>query len=587
MKTIIFFISFYTYTLFYYSFSQSTAPYVSFLKGDAYGASPFDIGNDKNGNIYLVGDFNTTANFSGTILNGLDYSDAFIAKYNPLGDLIWVKRAGGIAEDRATNIAISDSAIFIEGYFKDSMNFNSPSAWDIGPILFSDSDNSVNNRFIARYTLNGELVWAKRYGGSMFAEGSFGFSINNNKLFVAGYFRDSINFNTPIVWLTNTLYAQDTTYDSFVCAFSQEGDFLWAKRAGGKKDDYGLGVSSDENSVYISGFFRDSINFNTPFASGSNELVSMGLKDAFIAKYDLNGTFLWAKRAGGIEDDYGGAIFIYNDKVYLSGGYREIVNFNTPFQSGSNELDSYDQQEIFIVKYDNDGEVLWFNKMGSMGNESANNLIVNEQGVYTAGIFDSFLYFLFPYNDTNFYLETEDDYDVFLSKHSLDGEFLWARRGGGPSDDFLLGMSQFNNTIYLTGNGFYGKYNFNTPSAWGSNEIIVENVSLYLFMVGFTEGVAGLEEFTLSSNANGISIFPNPNNGEFTIKMPQNFEISNTERSRSIEITSIEGKNIEFETLGIEHNTIQFKIHDPLTGIYILKANCLDGSSFVSRILIK
>jgi hypothetical protein len=63
--------------------------------------------------------------------------------------------------------------------------------------------------------------------------------------------------------------------------------------------------------------------------------------------------------------------------------------------------------------------------------------------------------------------------------------------------------------------------------------------------------------------------------------------ISNTERSRSIEITNIEGKNIDFETLDLEENTIQFKIHDPLTGIYILKAKCLDGSSFVSRILIK
>jgi hypothetical protein len=585
MKTIFFFISFYTYTLFCYSFSQSTAPYVSFLKGDAFGAETLDIKNDKFGNIYIVGKCYNMPNFSGTIIDCLSNgSDVFISKYSPLGNLLWVKRAGGLFYDHATDLEISDSAVFVVGLFTDSMNFNTPSSWGVGPILYSDEET---NGFIARYTLDGELEWAKRFGAEFGETNSIEISINNNAIFIDGYFKDSINFNTPSSWSINNLISQNTTLDIFLCSFNQEGDFLWAKRAGGKKDDYGLGVSSDENSVYICGIINDTVNFNTPFLEGSNELISMGLWDIFIAKYDINGTFLWSKRAGGFEDDSGKEVFVYNNEIYLTGSYREIANFNTPFQSESNELDSFDEDDVFIAKYNSDGVLLWYKSMGSLGYESAFNILVNEHGVYTAGNFDSYLNFLFPYNDTNFHLETEGSYDIFLSKHSLDGEFIWARRGGGASDDFLMGMSQFNNIIYLCGNGFYGEYNFNTPSAWGSNEIIVENVSLYLFMVGFTEDVAGLEEFTLSSNANGISIFPNPNNGEFTIKMPQNFEISNTERSRSIEITSIEGKNIDFETILLEQNEMQIKLNESKTGIYILKANCLDGSTFVSRILIK
>jgi hypothetical protein len=103
-------------------------------------------------------------------------------------------------------------------------------------------------------------------------------------------------------------------------------------------------------------------------------------------------------------------------------------------------------------------------------------------------------------------------------------------------------------------------------------------------------------------NTSGLlKVIPNPNNGVFTIILPQNcefsnpspeisntaFVISNTERSRSIEITNIEGKNIDFQTISVESNNMQIKVPDAKIGIYLLKARCLDGSTFVSRILIK
>ncbi|MCF8411545.1 MAG: T9SS type A sorting domain-containing protein, partial [Crocinitomicaceae bacterium] len=78
-----------------------------------------------------------------------------------------------------------------------------------------------------------------------------------------------------------------------------------------------------------------------------------------------------------------------------------------------------------------------------------------------------------------------------------------------------------------------------------------------------------------------LKVIPNPNNGEFKLVMPENCTIQN------LQIIDIHGKEILFETIEDNGDYLKLKMENTATGIYSVKTNCLDGSVFVTRLLIK
>ena len=78
-----------------------------------------------------------------------------------------------------------------------------------------------------------------------------------------------------------------------------DGSYAWAKRAGGTGDDYGSGISSlSDGSSIVTGTFSGA-------TFGGTTLTSAGEDDVFIAKLNADGSYAWAKQAGGGGDDYG------------------------------------------------------------------------------------------------------------------------------------------------------------------------------------------------------------------------------------------------------------------------------------------
>ncbi|NVO01842.1 MAG: SBBP repeat-containing protein [Bacteroidetes bacterium] len=82
-----------------------------------------------------------------------------------------------------------------------------------------------------------------------------------------------------------------------ICSFAnaQSPAWTWAKFAGGTGDEIGKSVATDNHgNTYVTGYFTSStITF------GSTVLTCSGNKDVFVAKYDVVGNVLWAKKAGG------------------------------------------------------------------------------------------------------------------------------------------------------------------------------------------------------------------------------------------------------------------------------------------------
>jgi len=98
----------------------------------------------------------------------------------------------------------------------------------------------------------------------------------------------------------------------------QAQDLIWAKRAGGSSfSDIGFGIAGDgSGNSYVTGIFGGSATFG-PGEANETTLTTAGSVDIFVAKYDVNGALVWAKRAGGSDSDVGLGIAVDNSGVNI------------------------------------------------------------------------------------------------------------------------------------------------------------------------------------------------------------------------------------------------------------------------------
>lgn len=111
---------------------------------------------------------------------------------------------------------------------------------------------------------------------------------------------DPISKNSYIVGMfTNTLTLGTFTLtsnggdDVFFAKLDHNGNYLWAKNIGSTANDEGHGITYDASgNVYITGGIKGLTTFTT--SPTVYTITPMGPEDAFLAKYDANGNFLWA-----------------------------------------------------------------------------------------------------------------------------------------------------------------------------------------------------------------------------------------------------------------------------------------------------
>jgi Secretion system C-terminal sorting domain len=288
--------------------------------------------------------------------------------------------------------------------------------------------------------------------------------INGNK-YITGEFSGSVTFGST------TLTSIGGT-DIFLAKYDASGTFQWAKRAGGTSTDKSYGIALSGTSVYITGTFWGTANFNTPSATGSNEIISGGLEDIFIAKYDASGTFQWAKRAGSTNSDSSNGISVSGTSVYITGSFSGAANFNTPSTTGSNQIVSFNSlTDIFLAKYDDTGTFQWAKRAGGSSLDISHAVAASGTSVYITGQFQNVANFNNPSAvGSNEIDATGAGRDIFLAKYDDTGTFQWAKRAGGGSPEYGYGIAVSDTALYITGS-FGGTINFNNPSTAGTNEI--------------------------------------------------------------------------------------------------------------------
>ncbi|HWY98596.1 MAG TPA: SBBP repeat-containing protein, partial [Bacteroidia bacterium] len=274
-------------SLFAFSFSISFAqsPNWVWAKTAAGNINTYGMTSDANGNSYVTGFFSGGSITLGSFtLTNTGSWDMFVAKYDPSGNVLWAKSAGGNNNVVGEGVATDNAGnVYVVGCFESSsLTFGSTTLTDAG---------SSYNIFLVKYDANGNVAWAKSAGDGSNTDNGIGVATDNDgNIFITGYFQNStITFGT--FTLTNTAYQ-----NAFIVKYNGAGNVLWAKAptASGGTGSNGNRISTDvKGNAYITGS-----NNGSALTFGIYTLNSIGSADAFAVKYDSTGNVHWAKSFG-------------------------------------------------------------------------------------------------------------------------------------------------------------------------------------------------------------------------------------------------------------------------------------------------
>ena len=283
------------------------------------------IALDSNGNTYVTGWFTGTASFGGKTLTSSEDDDIFVAKYDASGAVLWAKKAGGTNSEAGRSIAVDGSGnAYVAGGFEDTASFG-------GTTLTSSGQIDI---FVAKYDASGNVLWAKKAGGTSFDNGVDIALDGNGNTYVTGSFRGTASFG-------GTTLTSSGIDDIFVAKYHASGNVLWAKKAGGISSDKGSGIAVDgSGNAYVTGLFWDTASF------GGSSLTSSGQTDIFVVNYNASGNVLWAKKAGGTTREGGYGIAVNSSgNAYVTGRFKDTANFG-----GTTLTSSGGSRDIFIAK---------------------------------------------------------------------------------------------------------------------------------------------------------------------------------------------------------------------------------------------
>ena len=369
------------------SMSQDLTDYTAMSLG---GLLPSDVATDNSGNIYATGRFEGTVTIGELSLTSAGGTDIFVAKFNRFGSVQWLRRGGGsnFVDEEGKSIAVDGSGnVYVTGYFNIMANFNTPSVTGSNELI-SAGDIDI---FVAKYNTSGAIQWLRRGGGTGTDEGN-GIGVDGNgNVYVVGFFSGTANFNNPSASGSFELTSAGD-WDVFVVKFSSLGTRQWVRRGGGTGFDEGKDITVDSNGdFYITGFFVLTANFNTPWASGSNELISAGSSDIFVIKYNTSGGLLWRQRGGGTQNDFGEAIVRRGiTNVFVTGYYNGTINFNTPSAVGTNEIQPIGLFDLFVAEYSSAGVLLGLQRGGGQSDDVGTSVAIGAFGaLHVVGRFES------------------------------------------------------------------------------------------------------------------------------------------------------------------------------------------------------
>jgi hypothetical protein len=240
---------------------------------------------------------------------------------------------------------------------------------------------------------------------------------------------------------------------------------------GNTSNDFGYNIATDASgNSYVTGTFNGTVSF------GSTSLTSTSnTDDIFVLKIDTNGNLLWVQQiVGDGTDRVRGIAFDNSGNSYLTGSFTGVLTFGAATITA-------DGTDIFTIKLDNLGAVVWAFKAGGTGADAGLDIAVDASGnayiTGTVGASPTFVGTLGSISPSGSGLGE----DMFYARYNTNGSLAWVRLITSNSNEVGLGIAVANSgNIYLTGR-FRATLNFGGTSLTtlsGSDDIFVVKYDL-------------------------------------------------------------------------------------------------------------
>lgn len=251
--------------------------------------------------------------------------------------------------------------------------------------------------------------------------------------------------------------------------------FQWAFGMGTPVQDEGRALITDaDNNIYSVGRFRGSADFDP--GEGIIELTSDNNDEIYVQKVNSLGELVWAKQLGGTSWDVPHDMAIDGSgNVYIVGSFSGTADFD-PDPVNTNEMTSYGIDDAFVCKLNSDGNFVWALQFGGEQTDECIAIDIDPSGyVYTTGRFQTIADFQPGEGSAIMNASGFLDDEIFLCKHTWDGDLVWAKQMGGslneqPTDICVNDADK----IFLTGL-YYGSGDYDTGS--GTATLIAQGYS--------------------------------------------------------------------------------------------------------------
>lgn len=354
------------------------------------------VGVDGAGDAFVAGDF------SGTVrIDTFELKDGgtFLARYTPEGKIVWATKIVSGVLDIAVTPA-GESVVmgrkFLMRYKPDgTAQWSGPVAYPIFPrdTLQDIAIDGAGSCWAGGTTTTPIGVSSNKYALFVDKYGAAGarqiprITRDNAQLYclaadlagnvvVSGFFSGGAG---------DTFGGEPLSSGYFIAKFNSVGQQLWVKNT---DEIYPMALATDgDGNIYQTGWFSGTRSF------GSIKETSSGSQDAFLAKYNGDGTVQWV-RSGGVSPssfDYGIDVStdIHNN-CYVTGLYQKLAAENGDFHFSTESVVPRGRSDVFLAKFAPNGTIEWLSDAGGVQMDTVAGIAVDRNGrSYLAGAFTS------------------------------------------------------------------------------------------------------------------------------------------------------------------------------------------------------
>lgn len=332
---------------------------------------------DSAGNVYVIGNFNGTANFGSSQLVSVGSADTFVTKLDTNGNFLWAKGWGTSSREFGYGVTVDGAGNVIA----------------VGATSFLDSNGAWTHTGadIKKFNSNGSLVWSKSISGNGANAGSVATDSSGN-IYVAGSFAGTVDMN-PDPKRSNYLTGSSVVSggagrNSYILKLTSAGVYSSAvsltadTNSSATSSVYVADLEIDSSgSVVLGGSTSGAVDFN-PSPSVVYRLPGISTTGSvgFVQKLTSSLSFVWANATAG------GTV---NDIAIDSTGIFTVGTYNTTFVFAGSTYASAGLSDVVITKVSVSGVSEWVLTFGGTQSETGNSIAVDSAG--TLSVVGTFL----------------------------------------------------------------------------------------------------------------------------------------------------------------------------------------------------